>query len=67
VVPTTFNRIIDKELFKAGFNIVIHANHLLRSTYPSMMKTAESILASGRSWEINGELWPVKDLLKYIK
>jgi len=67
VVPTTFNKIIDKELFKAGFNIVIHANHLLRSTYPSMKKTAESILDSGRSWEINNELWPVQDLLKYIK
>jgi phosphoenolpyruvate mutase len=67
VVPTTFNKITDKELFKAGFNIVIYANHLLRSTYPSMVRTAESILNSGRTLEISNELWPVKDILSYIK
>jgi phosphoenolpyruvate phosphomutase len=67
VVPTTFNKIMDKELFDAGFNIVIHANHLLRSTYPSMVKTAESILSSGSSLEINSELWPVKEILNYVK
>jgi phosphoenolpyruvate phosphomutase len=67
VVPTTFNKITDKELFNAGFNMVIQANHLLRSTYPSMVKTAESILSSGSSSEINSELWPVKEILNYIK
>ena len=67
VVPTTFNKIMDKELFDAGFNIVIHANHLLRSTYPSMVKTAESILSSGSSLEVNSELWPVKEILNYVK
>ena len=43
-VPTSYNQISEKELADNGFNVVIYANQLLRSAYPAMYKTAESIL-----------------------
>src|SRR3989344_1862738 len=49
VVPTTYNKITEQELIDLGVNIVIYANHLLRSAYPSMLKTAETILKNGRA------------------
>lgn len=51
VVPTTYNSITEAELQKAGANVVIHANQLLRAAFPAMKKTAESILTNGRSKE----------------
>lgn len=52
VVPTTYNSLTEKDLADAGANIVIHANHLIRSAYPAMQATAESILSNGRSKEV---------------
>lgn len=66
VVPTTYNHIMDNELFGLGANIVIHANHLLRSAYPAMEKTAESILTFGRSKEADQFCLPIKDVLRLI-
>ncbi|RYZ51396.1 MAG: phosphoenolpyruvate mutase, partial [Chitinophagaceae bacterium] len=43
-VPSTYNTIPWSSLANAGFNIVIQANHLLRSAYPAMKRTALSIL-----------------------
>ena len=34
-----------------GVNIVIYANHLLRSAYPAMVQTGKSILKYGRAKE----------------
>jgi phosphoenolpyruvate phosphomutase len=51
VVPTTYNQITEDELIKAGVNVVIYANHLLRSAYPAMEKVAKSILMNNRSYE----------------
>ncbi|MBL7709092.1 MAG: phosphoenolpyruvate mutase, partial [Chitinophagaceae bacterium] len=48
-VPTTYNSITWQQLEEAGFNIVIYANHLLRSAYPSMLTTARSILQHSRA------------------
>ena len=50
-VPTTYNLITDRELGERGFNIVIHANHLLRSSYKAMEEAALSILAHDRGFE----------------
>jgi phosphoenolpyruvate phosphomutase len=50
-VPTTYNSITDAELVGSGFNIIIHANHLLRAAYKAMTEVACTILASGRSLE----------------
>jgi phosphoenolpyruvate phosphomutase len=66
VVPTTYNQFTESELSSAGANIIIHANHLLRSAYPSMVKTAESILLHGRSLEADQFCLPIKDVLSLI-
>jgi phosphoenolpyruvate phosphomutase len=66
-VPTSYSTITEKELIDAGVNIVIYANHLLRSAYPSMVKTAEGILKNGRCHEVSEEYcMPVKDILTLI-
>jgi phosphoenolpyruvate phosphomutase len=66
-VPTTYNQFTEDEMHSHGANIIIHANHLLRSAYPAMLKTAESILAHGRSKEASDEFcMPIKDVLTFI-
>ena len=50
-VPTTYNLITGQELERHGFNIVIHANHLLRASYKAMEEAASSILAHDRGFE----------------
>ena len=47
-VPSTYSKTREKDLIKNGFNIVIYANQLLRSSYNSMMKTAHTILRNER-------------------
>ncbi|MBK7107122.1 MAG: phosphoenolpyruvate mutase [Ignavibacteriae bacterium] len=66
VVPSTFNEITEEELKKAGVNIVIYANHLLRSSYPAMVKTAKSILQNSRSKEVDEFCMPIKEILTLI-
>ena len=66
VVPTTYNSITEAELQSAGANIVIHANHLLRSAFPAMVKTAEAILQSGRSLEAEAYCMPIRQILTLI-
>jgi phosphoenolpyruvate phosphomutase len=65
-VPTTYNELTWQQLQDAGFNIVVYANHLLRSAYPAMLSTAESILKFNRSKEAEEKLMPVSELLKLI-
>ena len=55
VVPTSYNQFTENELHEKGARIIIHANHLLRSAYPAMLKTAKSILQHGRSKEASEE------------
>jgi phosphoenolpyruvate phosphomutase / 2-hydroxyethylphosphonate cytidylyltransferase len=62
-VPTTYCDVTIEELKDAGFNIVIYANHLLRSAYPAMMRAATSILRNKKAAEIEKELMPLPDLL----
>jgi phosphoenolpyruvate phosphomutase / 2-hydroxyethylphosphonate cytidylyltransferase len=66
VVPTSFSSITEDELAAAGVNVVIYANHLLRSAYPAMMQTAQAILKNGRSSEVEKSLLPISDILKLI-
>jgi len=65
-VPTTYNQIYENELINSGVNIVIYANHLLRSAYPAMIEVAKSILAHGRSLEVNDKCMPIKEILTLI-
>ena len=43
-VPTTYNNVKDSVLEEAGFNIICHANHLLRASITAMQDTIEKIL-----------------------
>lgn len=51
-IPTTYNLITDQELASHGFNIIIHANHLMRSAHKAIKKSAETILFNDRSFEV---------------
>ena len=62
VVPTSFNSVKVDEFKDRGVNIVIAANHMLRSSYPAMLNVAKSILENGRTLE--AELY-VCQLKKY--
>ena len=66
VVPSTYNKVTEKELTNIGVNVVIYANHLLRSAYPSMVDTATSILKNKRSHEANDKCLPIKQVLELI-
>lgn len=63
VVPTTYNTTTEDELAAHGINMVIHANHLIRSAFPAMQKTAQTILAHGRSYEVNDMCMSIKEIL----
>lgn len=64
-VPTTYNSILDKKLFKAGFNIIIYANHLMRASLKSMKDISQSILDKGRSFEIEKKLLPIDEIVNF--
>ena len=66
-VPTTYNQFTEEELASWGINIVIYANHMLRSAYPAMVKCAESILVNSRSLEASEQFcMPIKQILNLI-
>jgi phosphoenolpyruvate mutase len=65
-VPSSYNKVTEKELKDHGVNIVIYANQLLRSAYPAMVKTAESILIHSRSAEADADMMPIKQILELI-
>jgi len=65
-VPSSYNTVTEQELEANGVNIVIYANHLLRSAYPAMVNTAVSILEHGRSAECGDQLLPIKEILELI-
>jgi phosphoenolpyruvate mutase len=65
-VPTTYNLIVDEELARHGFNIIIHANHLLRSGYKAMLQAAEAILLGDRGFEAEPLCEPVSTIFKQV-
>ena len=66
VVPTTFNEITEEEWTQYGVNIVIYANHLIRSAFPAMKRTAETILQHGRGKEASEFCMPIREILTLI-
>lgn len=66
VVPSTYCQTKENDLKKAGVNIVIYANQLLRSAYPAMVKTAESILKNQRALEAEKLTMPIKNIINLI-
>jgi phosphoenolpyruvate phosphomutase len=65
-VPTTYDQVTEQELIDAGVRVVIYANHLLRSAYPAMLKTAETILLRGRAHEAARDCMSIKEVLNVI-
>jgi phosphoenolpyruvate phosphomutase len=65
-VPTAYNHVSEKKLEKRGIKIVIYANHLIRSAYPAMIKTAKLILKNGRSREADRLCLPIKEVISLI-
>ncbi len=65
-VPSSYNQFTEDELKEAGFNVVIYANHLLRSAFPAMKKTAESILTNKRSKEADEYCMSIKEILTIL-
>ena len=52
-VPTTYNTVPDDELISRGFNIIIHANHMLRAAHKAMSEAATAILLGGSSLQVD--------------
>jgi phosphoenolpyruvate phosphomutase len=65
-VPSTYDKITEEELQSWGVNIVIYANHMLRASYPAMLKVAETILVNRRTHEANALCMPIKAILELI-
>jgi len=65
-VPSTYDKITENDLAKAGVKVVIYANHLLRSAYPAMVKTAKCILKNERGFETSKYCMPIKEILTLI-
>jgi phosphoenolpyruvate phosphomutase / 2-hydroxyethylphosphonate cytidylyltransferase len=66
LVPSAFSHVTEDEIEKVGGRVVIYANHLLRSAYPSMIKTAETILQHGRALEAEELCMPIKEIITLI-
>lgn len=65
-VPSSYNQFTEDELHEAGFSVVIYANHLLRSAFPAMKKTAETILENKRSLEADQYCMSIKEILEIL-
>ena len=67
VVPSTYAHMTENELQDLGVNVVIYANHLLRSAYPAMVETAKSLLENSRAMEAsNDHCMPIKEIITLI-
>ena len=66
VVPTSYSSVYDYELAAAGVNVIVYANHLIRASYPAMLKVAEEILNEGRTSSVEDKLMSISEVLKFI-
>jgi len=66
VVPSSFDRITEDEFEKAGVNVVIYANHMLRAAYPAMLNVARKILLNNRCFEVRSDCLSIKEILEMI-
>ena len=65
-VPSAYSQVTEDELREHGFQIVIYANHLLRSAYPAMTETARTILRHSRALEAEENCMSIKEILALI-
>ncbi|AEV29367.1 phosphoenolpyruvate phosphomutase [Sphaerochaeta pleomorpha str. Grapes] len=66
VVPSSFNSVYEEELAKHNVRVVIYANHLIRSAFPAMQRTAQLILENGRCKEASENCMSIKDIITLI-
>ena len=67
VIPTTYSKFTETQLSDLGANVIIYANHLLRSAYPAMLRTAEKILEDECCEEASNEYCiSMKEILQVI-
>tara|TARA_B100002019_G_C21258425_1_gene595291 strand:- start:457 stop:1761 length:1305 start_codon:yes stop_codon:yes gene_type:complete len=66
VVPSSYSSVKESQLIDNGVNIVIYANHLLRSAFPAMRKTAKLILKNQRSLEAEKDMLSIKEILELV-
>lgn len=66
-VPTTFVKITDVELYKAGYDIIIYANHMIRSSFKNMSEIARKILLDGNSDKIEKNIVDMKKILNFVE
>lgn len=66
-IPSTYPNVSETKLKNLGFKVVIYANHLLRSSYLNMKKTAYSILKDQSAKNVDKKISPIIDLLTLIK
>ncbi len=66
VVPTSYCRVTAEDLASWGANIVVYANHLLRSAYPAMQQVAANILRHDRAQEAEDDCIPISEFLSLI-
>ena len=67
LVPTAYNTFFEEELASWGANMIIYANHLIRSAYPAMERAAQMILEHGRSLEADPFCMTSRDLILLFK
>jgi len=65
-VPSTYDTVTEQDLIDHNVNLVIYANHLIRSAYPAMLKTAETILLNRRGSEASEYCLSIKEILNLI-
>lgn len=66
LVPTSYNAVHESDLATAGARIIIHANHLLRASYPAMMAAASQILNDGNTVMASESMLPISEILTLV-
>ncbi|WP_337203587.1 phosphoenolpyruvate mutase [Campylobacter sp. W0018] len=66
VVPTSFCGIKADDLAKYGVNIVVYANHMIRSSFVAMQSIAKEILENDRSEESEKKCMKIDEILNLI-
>ena len=66
LVPTSFNHVTATELSNHGANVIIYANHLLRSSFVAMQNVAQGILRDDKTQNIESQCMKIDEILSLI-
>ena len=66
LVPTSFNHVTATELSNHGANVIIYANHLLRSSFVAMQNVAQGILRDDKTQNIEPQCMKIDEILSLI-